>query len=94
MAPTDLPTARDMIELPGRYTFKVFVKPEMVSAEQLHQLVESALGRPILGGPTGANDSRTGKYTAHTLEIYMETYEEIEALYLAFKTLDGVVMTL
>lgn len=88
------PTAKDMIELPGPFTFKVFVKPGMVSGGQLQTLASDKLGRFIQCEAKGTNHSRTGKYTAHTLVIHIEAYEEIETLYLAFKSLDGVVMTL
>jgi len=94
MAHQDLPKARDMIELPGPFTFKVFVRPEKVGAEQLQKVAKAELDRPVRYDSKGTNKSRNGKYTAHTLEIHIETYEEIEALYVAFKSLDGVVMTL
>ena len=89
-----IPTARDFIELPGFYLFKVIVKPEMVTVEELIAWTEHALGRRIDETGITSVASRNGGYRSYTLNLHMETYEEIEAVYATYRNREGVMYVL
>ena len=94
MRDTNIPTAKDFIELPGSFTFKVFVRPNQIDGDQLLKIAQQHLGRSLQTVEVTKNTSKGGKYEAYSLRLHMETYEEIETLYGAFKKQPGVVMTL
>ena len=87
------PTARDMIPLPGLYTYKVITDPKLVSLEQLVDLTQLTLARtePVT---LAEKESKTGKYRSFTLTLHIRVYEEIEALYLAYQRQEGVTYVL
>jgi len=88
------PDARDLIELPAFFLFKIIVKdPELTSA-RLMEMARARLNRELDGARTQTAPSRKGNYQSHSLTIYIEVYEEIEALYQMYSDLEGVVMTL
>lgn len=93
---TDKPTPdpKDLIELPGPFTFKIFVKPDEVTDAQILELASHVLGRQQEPSTLSKNTSRTGKYEAYTLTAQIEVFEEIESLYSALRKQPGVVMTL
>lgn len=77
-------TARDLIELPGPFRFKVIVKPDLADQQVLSTLTEEVLGRAPQNLKITSNDSKGGKYRAYTLAMHIEVYEEIEALFKAY----------
>ncbi len=90
---TATPTARELIELPGSFTFKVIMKRK-ISDQWFLEHTETHLGRPLAEPELRGRPSSKGNYHAYTLTIHIEVYEEIETLYLSYQNLEEVVMVL
>lgn len=86
--------AKDLIDLPGPFIFKVFAKPDLFSEANLLKTAATVLKQANPQHTLRKNQSRKGTYEAYTLELQIEVYEQIEALYQAFKQQQGVVMVL
>lgn len=82
---SEQPTARDMIELPGPFRFKVIVRPDCITESALLGLTRETLGRDAGEIKVSTNPSKGGKYLGYTLEVHILKYEEIEALYQAYQ---------
>ncbi len=78
-------TARDLIALPGPFRFKVILQQEGSDQSELLALTRTTLAREVDEIKVSLNDSKGGKYRGYTLEVHIHTYEEIEALYLAYR---------
>ena len=87
------PTARDMIELPDNYLFKIIFRGP-TGNQVILDVVNNHLGRPIGKHTLTSRPSGKGNYISFSLTLWIEKYEEIEALYLAFQALDDVVMVM
>ena len=87
------PTAREMIELPGLFTFKVIMK-QRIEDDHFLEHTAGVLGRELAGADLRGRPSGKGNYHAFTLTIHIEVYEEIESLYMSYQQMDGVVMVL
>lgn len=90
---SDTPTARDMIELPGPFLFKIVVKPDLVTEAALLDITRQSLGRNMHHQITHRL-SKGGKYIAYSLTLHIEVYEEIEALYQAYGEQAGILWVL
>ena len=90
----DQPSALELIELPGHFLFKVIVSPTQTSQDQLLAVAKATLGRPNLRHGIRTTASRTGKYQSISINLFIETHEEIKALYRVFGASEGVVMVL
>jgi len=88
------PTARDMIELPGPFSFKVFVRPEKLDEDGFLALAERFLGREVVCYDLEARASGKGNYVCYTLRMHIDVYEEIEGLYAGFREHEAVVYVL
>ncbi len=88
------PTARDMIELPNFFLFKIIVKDLELTGDRLMEMVRETLNRSLDSATFQTSPSRKGNYQSHSLKIHIQVYEEIEALYSMYGSLNGVVMTL
>lgn len=84
-------TARDLIALPGPFRFKVILTRELADQGELLALTRTTLAREVGEIKVSLNDSKGGKYRGYTLELHIHTYEEIEALYLAYRAHTGSV---
>lgn len=78
-------TARDLIALPGAFRFKVILQRENSDQDALVMLTRTTLAREVGEIKISINDSKGGKYRGYTVEVLIHTYEEIEALYLAYR---------
>lgn len=90
---SETPTARDMIELPGPFAFKVIVKSLTFDAVCLGSLISETIQRDHRSKVV-TRPSKNGRFHAHTVTIHIEVYEEIEALYTVFQAREEVVMVL
>lgn len=88
------PTARDMIELPGPYLFKVIVNPQILDEAALVALTEKTLERSLIKSTITSRPSKNGKYQSYSLNLHIEIYEEIEALYKVYSSHEAVVWAL
>lgn len=88
------PTARDMIKLPGPYLFKVIVNPELLDEAALLALTEKTLERPLVKSTVTSRPSKKGNYHSYSLNLHIEIYEEIEALYKVYSSHEAVVWAL
>jgi len=88
------PVARDMIELPGLFSFKVFVKPDQLDREGFLQLSRDLLGREMAQVQLSERASGKGTYLCFTLSFRIEVYEEIETLYGGYREHEAVVYIL
>ena len=78
------------LEFPQEYPFKVFVKPSMVSEEQLLQVILSLLGRSDCIRKVSTRSSKTKKYLSYTIAVDLKTRAELDSIYAAFKKMDGI----
>ncbi len=85
------PTFRDMVELPGLFSFKVIVKPDGIDQQGLTAAMTEAAGRALVFDAVTARPSKNGKYLAYTLAVHIEVFEEIERMYAWFKISEHVV---
>ena len=76
--------AKDLIELPGTYEFKVIGESSPEFLAKLSSLVEGIIGFKRLLQVT-QRPSAKGKYIAYSLTTQIEVYEEIEKVYLSLK---------
>lgn len=88
------PTTRDMIELPGLFSFKVFVRPEQIDREAFLELSRQLLGRDLEDMELRARPSGKGNYICYTLTLRIEVFEEIEQLYKGYREHPAVVYIL
>lgn len=88
------PSAKDLIELPGPFTFKIFSHPDAFTQTFLNTAANETLSREIRVLEFRVVVSSKGNYKAHTLTLHIHHYAEIELLYQTFKSLPGVVMML
>ena len=91
---TEKTSVRDLIELPGPFTFKIIVKPDLVPQSRIIEVAASSLARALDGHRLSSRASAKANYKAYTLEIHILEFEEIENLYRAYRRIDGVVMVL
>ena len=89
-----IPQTRDMIPLPDFFSFKVIVKGEGLNENEFLALAQQELARPLGSPELSIRPSRKGNYRAYSLKLFIEAYEEIETLYLAFRNLPDVLMVL
>ncbi len=88
------PNFRDLVELPDDYLFKIIVHPDKVDEARIFQTTSHALMRDLGAPELTARPSREGKYRAYSLKIRLETHEELEGLYRAYRAVDGVILVL
>ncbi|MDJ0837307.1 MAG: DUF493 family protein [Acidobacteriota bacterium] len=88
------PTAKEMIELPGPFSFKVFVKPDLMSRSHFLDFSRTHLGRDLGRHDLSERTSGKGTYICYTLNLHIEVYEEIEALYSAYTDHEAIVYVL
>ena len=88
------PSARDMIELPGPFSFKVFVRPDELDEQGFLLLTARHLGRALDRYALSARASEKGTYLCYTLRLHIEVYEEIEGLYDGYRDHEAVVYVL
>lgn len=85
---------RDMVELPAYFLFKAIVRPEEVSGDDLMVLIQKELDRELGNFEISHNPSKNGKYLSYSINLYVETFDEIEGVYRLFRDHDAVVMAL
>lgn len=85
---------RDLIDLPGSFTFKVIVRPDVLDGEDLLAMIDTTLDREVKQPEITSTPSRKGNYRSYSLAVHIEVYEEIEALYATFRAHEAVVFTL
>ncbi len=90
----DRPDPRDLVELPGPFTFKIVIDPKRVSERDLLRIVKEATGRELPPDKVGRKESSKGKYRSFTITPHFEVYDEIEAVYAALKQVEGVIWAL
>ena len=76
---------KDLIELPGPFSFKVIVKPELADEQALLALTHGSIKRALGEIKVSSNVSKGGKYRSYTLTLRIHVYEEIETLYKAYQ---------
>ena len=82
---------RDLVDLPGPFSFKVIVNPSYLGREDVVALIGDTLGRDLGSPDWRATPSKNGKYMSYTVDVHIEVFEEIEKLYAAFKAEKHVV---
>ncbi|CAM2006668.1 DUF493 domain-containing protein [Acanthopleuribacter pedis] len=85
------PTFRDMVELPGPFTFKIIVNPEGINQSGLTHALSEAAGRTLDFQSITHRPSKNGKYLAYTVAVHIEVFEEIEAVYAWFSASEHVI---
>lgn len=81
----DIEKLKEMVELPGQWTFKIIVYQGKLDRHGLLDLTKQTLAREEVQAHLEFTDSRTGKYRSFTLNIHLETFEELESLYQTYK---------
>lgn len=85
------PTFRDMVELPGPFTFKIIVNPTGIDQDGLTAALAEAAGRSLEFQSVTVRPSKNGKYQSYTVAVQIEVFEEIERIYAWFKASEHVV---
>lgn len=84
----------ELVDLPDYFIFKIIVDRSDLDLDHFINLAAKALGRAPDVTKKHTRASRGGKYQAHTLHIYVNNMDEIEAVYSAYRGERGVTMVL
>lgn len=90
----DKPNFRELVDLPGLFTFKVFVRPDQMDQPAFLAFTRQTLNRDLGNHDVSARSSSKGGYRAYTLSIHLETHDELEQLYVAYQNHEAVVYIL
>ena len=85
---------RELIELPSDFLFKVIGKPGDFSRDNLVGISETSTHRDLAPERVRSTASKTGRYLSWSVEVWVETHEEIEAIYRELKLCPDVVYLL
>jgi len=88
------PEIDDLLQLPGPFTFKVIVKPTLMSQERLLELSRKTLGHELVELKVRKRPSGKGSYVSYSLNMHMQSREEIDRLYRAYSSHDAVFYVL
>ncbi len=84
------PDINDLLELPGPFTFKVIVKPELMDQDALLELSRKTLDHELRRLKVKQRASGKGSYVSYTLNMVMQSRDEIDRLYQAYSSHDAV----
>ena len=88
------PDPRELVELPDFYHFKVIVKPELMDEAGFLKVMDDTLDRDPGKVKLQSRPSKKGNYLSYTLRVFIQQFEEIEAIYEAYRKQPAVVMVL
>jgi putative lipoic acid-binding regulatory protein len=84
----------DLVDLPAYFLFKAIVKPDLVNGDDLIALIKQKLDRDLGNFEVSHKPSKNGKYLSYSINLYVETFDEIKGVYHIFQEHDAVVMAL
>jgi putative lipoic acid-binding regulatory protein len=71
----------DLVEFPCVFSFKAVGRAEDDLVPTLIDRVARVIGRPVESGSWSTRDSSQGRYTCVTLDLYVQSGDEVYAIY-------------
>lgn len=76
----------ELVQYPCVFRFKAVAKADPAVLTDLVGIIEGVVGRSIDSGAWSARDSSKGKYTCLTIDVWVETGEQVYAVYEALRS--------